>query len=300
MPASSKLIQLLRDKIGPLGGTELFALGNIAFLAIDIFMAHSSNGFANKAEWIPVVFSVGSSLLLFITLLMTGVHPPLPEGTTGPGPQPSANRIKLQFARQLGLLIGWGSVLVGVVGMLLHLNDTFFREQTLHNLVYTAPFIAPLSYAGLGLLLILNRTIAAASSEWARWVVCLALGGMFGNFGLSLADHAQNGFFDAREWIGVYAGAIGVGVLLGVLVAARNRVWLRFALGVMLMECFVGAIGAWFHIQADLQGEMGSLWESLLYGAPVFAPMLFPNLALLAMLGLWDLLQQLPSPPQAR
>ncbi len=56
---------------------------------------------------------------------------------------------------------------VEVVGMLFHLNDTFFREQTLHNLVYTAPFIAPLSYAGLGLLI-----IAGCAFCWNGLLLC--------------------------------------------------------------------------------------------------------------------------------
>ena len=43
----------------------------------------------------------------------------------------------------------------------------------MRNLVYAAPFAAPLSYAGLGLLAILNRTVPARTVEWARWVVFL-------------------------------------------------------------------------------------------------------------------------------
>ena len=107
--------------------------------------------------------------------------------------------------RSIGLTVGWGSVAVGIAGVLFHLDSAFFEEQTLKNLVYTAPFAAPLAYTGIGLLLLLNRMIDSRTIEWARWVVLLAMGGFAGNFVLTLADHAQNGFFRPSEWIGVVA-----------------------------------------------------------------------------------------------
>ncbi len=95
----------------------------------------------------------------------------------------------------LGNFTGWVSVFIGVVGLVLHLKSQFFQEWTLASLVYTAPFAAPLAYTGIGLLLILNRSVDADSREWAEWVVFLALGGFVGNFIFSVTDHAQNGFF---------------------------------------------------------------------------------------------------------
>ena len=117
-----------------------------------------------------------------------------------------------RLARGIGLAVGWGSIAVGIAGLLWHLSGDFFQEQTLKNLVYTAPFAAPLAYTGLGLLLILDRMVDARSLEWSRWVILLAAGGFVGNFVLSLADHAQNGFFYPSEWIGVVAAAVGLRV----------------------------------------------------------------------------------------
>ncbi len=37
---------------------DLFVLANIAFLALDIYIAHNVNNFANPLEWVPFVFSV--------------------------------------------------------------------------------------------------------------------------------------------------------------------------------------------------------------------------------------------------
>ncbi|MCA9516160.1 MAG: hypothetical protein KC635_14545, partial [Myxococcales bacterium] len=94
------------------------------------------------------------------------------------------------------------------------LDSAFFQRETLHDLVYTAPFIAPLAYTGLGLLLVMNRTVSADRAEWGFWVVVLALGGFVGNLVLSLADHAQNGFFNPLEWVPVVAAALCVGFLV--------------------------------------------------------------------------------------
>jgi hypothetical protein len=51
----------------------------------------------------------------------------------------------------------------------------------------------------------------------------------------------------------------------------------------------VGVLGFALHVAADLRAPAASLWDRFLYGAPLFAPLLFANLALLAALGLWAL-----------
>jgi hypothetical protein len=166
------------------------------------------------------------------------------------------------------------------------LESQFFKEQTLHNLVYAAPFVAPLAYTGIGFLILLNRTVEADSDEWARWILILALGGWLGNFALSLADHAQNAFFYWPEWISVIASAIGVGVLSVAIADYRNRKYLFACIGIMLLEIVVGVAGWIFHLLAVANSPMKTLWERFVFSAPVFAPLLFANLALLAIIGL--------------
>lgn len=261
----------------PLSYVELFAVANIAFLAIDIGLAHSVNAFAHPAEWVPVGFSLIAPLILGTAMLVGGLRPPLSQ----------AGPVSRRLARALGLLIGWGAIVVGIAGLLLHLDSVFFREQTLKNLVYAAPFAAPLAYTGVGLLLLLNRTTDARSIEWARWVVLLALGGFVGNFVLTLADHAQNGFFRSSEWIGVVASAWAVSSLCAVIVVYDNRPLVKLALAVMVAQVLVGVLGFYLHVMADLRAAAASVRERFLYGAPVFAPLLFADLALLATLALW-------------
>jgi hypothetical protein len=263
---------------------ELFAVANIAFLAVDIGIAHAINAFANRAEWIPVAFSLAAAPALLAAMAMGGIRP-APAGSEGAGPRGARRRA----AQWLGLAIGVGSVAVGVAGLLLHLESQFFREATLKNLVYTAPFVAPLAYTGVGLLLLLDRMVDARTIEWARWVTLLALGGFLGNFVLCVCDHAQNGFFRPDEWVGVVAAAAATGLLAAVLVVPDNRPLLWLGLVVMLVQAAVGLLGAYWHVRANLDQPLGTLWQKFLYGAPAFAPLLFADLAVLAALALWAL-----------
>ncbi len=284
---------------------EWFLVANLAFLAVDISLAHAINTFEHRAEWIPIYFSIVATFLLLLALGMGGSEPALSaRQTTAPVGW------RKRSARWIGLLVGWGSIAVGVAGLVWHLRGDFFQEQTLKNLVYTAPFAAPLAYTGLGLLLVLDRMVDARSLEWSRWVTLLAAGGFFGNFVLSLGDHAQNGFFYPSEWIGVIAAAVAFGFLIAQVAVPDNRSLLITNLALMLIQIVVGLLGFVLHSRGNLDNLAGSLWDRFVYGAPVFAPLLFADLALLAVLGCWgqlrsmataegDLAIDLPSPPVA-
>lgn len=264
-----------------LAAVELFAFGNLAFLALDVYIAHSANSFASSAEWIPVVFSLAApAVLVLAAILQKGLCPNLPDKS------PASRAVLI---RALGLIVGGGAIVVGIAGLLWHLNSQFFADATLHSLVYTAPFVAPLAYTGVGLLIVLDRMVPADTEEWGRWVVLLALGGFIGNFILSLADHAQNGFFEWREWIPVVASAIAVGNLAAVVFVDRTKPALKFSAMVMILQIAVGLLGWYYHFCAILESEMDSLWEKIVYSAPVFAPLLFANLAILALIGLYSL-----------
>jgi hypothetical protein len=196
--------------------------------------------------------------------------------------------------RITGAIIGWAAILTGLAGVLYHLDCRFFAERTLQSITYAAPFAAPLSYTGLGFLLLLNRSIAPRTAEWARWVIFLALGGFFGNFVLSLTDHAENGFFLHTEWIPVISSAFAVGFLAVPLLTQVTRRYLDWCMLVMLAQALVGVLGFWFHLRANLVEPGHSLFDKLVNGAPPMAPLLFPNLVALGWIGLWALIPHLP------
>jgi hypothetical protein len=144
----------------------------------------------------------------------------------------------------------------------------------------------------------MNRMVAARSAEWARWVILLALGGFFGNFILSLTDHASNGFFARTEWIPVISSAFATGFLLILLAITVTRRFLDVCLVVMLGQAFVGVLGFWFHMRANLIEPGAGIFDKLVNGSPM-APLLFPNLVGLALIGLWAFIPHVPETESA-
>ena len=290
MPTSSLLPRLqkiitgprLRWAHDPQLWLELFIAANLAILAADIYIAHSVNHFRNPAEYIPLYFSIGAGLVMACVIALRWLW-----GFDAPW-------------RDVGFLIGWIAVLVGLGGVLYHLESRFFLDRTLKSLTYAAPFAAPLAYAGLGFLLLVNRMVAPRTVDWARWVLFLAMGGFFGNFVLSLTDHASNGFFLRTEWIPVISSAFATGFLIVPLVVAVTRRFLDLCLAIMFAQAFVGVLGFWFHLQANLVEPGHTLFEKLVNGAPPMAPLLFPNLVGLALIGLWALTPHIPEAESSR
>lgn len=255
---------------------ELFVASNLAILAGDIVLAHSVNQFGRPAEYIPFYFSASAPVLLLIVIFA---------------------RWRWGFRaawRDVGFLVGALSVLVGLAGVLYHLQSSFFAERTLRSLTYAAPFVAPLAYTGLGFLLLMNRMVDSRSIEWARWVILLATGGFFGNFVLSLTDHATNGFFLETEWIPVISSALATGFLIVPVAMAVTRRYLDLCLLVLGVQALVGLVGFWFHLRMNEFAPGVSLFERTVYGAPPMAPLLFPNLVALALIGMWELARHLP------
>lgn len=255
---------------------EIFVIVNLAFLTLDIYLAHSINKFHHPAEYIPLWFSMVAPPVLVVALLlgerwgMTAVW------------------------RDVGHLVGWCAIATGLVGVILHLDSRFFHERTIKSLVYAAPFAAPLAYTGLGMLLVMNRMVERHSEEWPRWVLLLGLGGVFGNFVFSLTDHAQNGFFHKTEWIPVVSSALAVGFLTTVYLTPVTRRFLGLCAIVLVIHVAVGLLGFVLHNRANLHGPSTTLFDKFVFGAPALAPLLFPNLALLCGIGLWVLRDHLP------
>ena len=248
---------------------EAFAILNIGFLTFDIYLAHSVNQFRNRAEYIPLLFSAAAPLVLILALT-----------------QRKRRRILWKI---LGHVVGWSAIAVGLTGMILHLESSFFYERTIRSLTYSAPFAAPLAYTGLGFLLVMNRMVDSESVEWARWVLLFTVGGFVGNFVFSLADHAQNGFFFPVEWVPVGASAVAIGFLCVPVLMRVSRTFINVSAVVLILEAGVGLWGFALHTIDNLRGPSVNAFNNFIYGAPPMAPLLFPNLMVLGMIGLWQL-----------
>jgi hypothetical protein len=254
---------------------EAFVLVNLAFLALDIYLAHSTNEFRRRSEYIPLYYSLVAPFVLLAGLI-------------------ARERFGYRTVwRDLGHLVGWLAILIGLTGVILHLDSRFFYDNTLRSLTYAAPFAAPLAYTGLGLLLVANRMLRVDSAEWAYWILLLALGGFIGNFVFSLTDHATNGFFRTVEWLPVISSAFAVSFLLVPLLVTVQRRYLLLCAAILILQAIIGVLGFGLHLLADLEGPSSRMFENVVHGAPPFAPLLFPNLVLLSLIALWVLRQHL-------
>jgi uncharacterized membrane protein YgdD (TMEM256/DUF423 family) len=247
---------------------EAFVLFNFFCLTGDILLAHAANSFRNRWEYLPVWFSPLAAAGLAVGLFM----------------RMRSQRLRLWSL--LGALIAWLAIALGAAGVIFHLDSHFFYERTLRSLTYAAPFAAPLAYMGLGCLLLMNRMVPARSQEWSKWVLFFATGGFAGNFVLSLTDHAVNGFFHRSEWIPVISSALAVGSFLVYLLGNPARSYSRWCVAVLVLQAIVGSTGFLLHLFADLHGPSRNLFSNVISGAPPFAPLLLPNLAILGFLGL--------------
>lgn len=135
---------------------EAFVLVNFAFLVADIYIAHSANQFRDPKEYVPLFFSTAAPAVLLAGLIARAARPGI--------------------WKWAGYAVAWCALATGLAGVIFHLDAQFFYEKTLRSLTYGAPFAAPLAYAGLGLLLLVNRMVDG-KAEWSRWIVLLALGG---------------------------------------------------------------------------------------------------------------------------
>ena len=253
-----------KGRLTPRRCAEWFVLANVGFLGVDIAIAHAANAFRRQVEWAPVWFSAGATALLI----------PMALGRGGP------------LWRWVERFVGAAAVLVGVAGMAFHLQSGFFQQQTVHNLVYAAPFVAPLAYVGVGLLLLLLRSGAQTADELGWWLLLLALGGFLGNLGLSLLDHAQNGFFHWTEWIPVISAACASAFIF-VAWLRPPAAWPAVAAALVGSQAAVGVAGFALHLWADWHRPAARLSDRFLFGAPAFAPLLFADLAILAGIALW-------------
>ena len=90
---------------------ELFALGNLCFLALDIYIAHLENGFLRRAEYAPLFLFIGRSSAA-VRLLLSRAN------WWGKPAVVERNRIWRGGGRSRS---GWG-----LAGVIYHLDGQFF------------------------------------------------------------------------------------------------------------------------------------------------------------------------------
>lgn len=96
------------------------------------------------------------------------------------------------------------------------------------------------------------------------------------------------------------SSAFATGFLIVPLILPVTRRFLDLCLVVLIAQALVGVLGFWFHLRANLVEPEHTVFDKLVNGAPPLAPLLFPNLVGLALIGVWSLIPHLPEPDSGR
>ena len=244
---------------------DAFALVNLAFLTLDIYLAHSVNQFRSPAEYVPLYFSAGRPVVLLVALVLA----------------PSRARWRC-----------WGSWSAGCRGGRRDRRGPAPGQPLLPGADHSKPGLRGPVRRPAGL----HRGRVAAPHEpnggfefggVAAVGAAFALGGFVGNFVFSLTDHAENGFFNPLEWVSVVASALAVGFLTVPLMKQVSRQFVDLCGAVLLFESIIGIWGFLLHARGNLIGPSVHAWDNFIYGAPPMAPLLFPNLMVLGMIAVW-------------
>ena len=126
---------------------------------------------------------------------------------------------------------------------------------------------------------------AAKTIAWSDW--SRIAWGEGGGTRYPLRSYAQNAFFNALEWVPVTTSAFAIGFLVVPFVLLVTVPYLWWCAVVLAIQALVGLLGFTLHVWADLGQPGQTLFERVLTGAPPMAPLLFPNLVVLALIALW-------------
>ncbi len=269
----------------------LMAAMNEIILGADTYLAHSISGTIRNGEWIPIIFGPIAGILLLV-----------------------AGLIALR-RRILANLIASGifltSIVVGLLGSYFHLNRIIqtgaqLDEQLSSQLiVYGPPVLGPLTFALVAVL--------GISAAWQEEPVDSGRLHLFGNLRLqmplsktrayfllvavfllvtllsSVIDHAKTNFDNPWLWVPTVVGSFAV--LVTMAMGAFTRLgWgdLITYLVTMVLLVGVGLLGTFFHIQHNL-GNLGLIVdERFIHGAPLLAPLLYANMAVLGVIVLLE------------
>ncbi len=232
---------------------------NLLAMSGDIVIAHSYNEFALWGQYIPL----GAGLVAGVVALYAAF-------SDAPGTRAAATTAMLV------------SVALGIAGFYWHIESQIVHGITLRTFVYTAPLVAPLAYSGIGLigLLALHGRRAFLPISRRRLMYLLIGAGSMANALLSALDHARNAFINGAEWVSIPVSLLAGTVFIHAGLKDRLESDDRIALWTALTAQFVtGLAGFGFHAAINLASPVGTLIDKIIYGPPIFSPLLLCDLS---------------------
>jgi hypothetical protein len=269
----------------------LLAAFNELVLGVDTYLAHSITGTLKPGEWIPVIFGLAAGAALFLAGWMA--------------------LYKRTLANLIASLVFLASIVVGVLGSYYHLQRALLpdapagQQITALLLVYGPPLLGPITFALIGLLglsaawredpldsgsvhLLGKVRVRLPLSKTRAYFFMTALF-ILATVLSSVLDHARSNFANAWVWLPTLVGvfAVLVTTAMGAYDRLERKDLLTFIAAMGLMAG-AGLLGAFFHIEYNLTGQGAILGERFIHGAPILAPLLYANMALLGLIVLLD------------
>jgi len=262
---------------------------NLAFLGLDIYLAHAMNGTIRPYEMIPIVFGPVAGLIL---LLAGGIS--LRRRTTA---------ILLAFA------VLAASIVVGLLGAYFHIARAIppsgpgTPDVTLALLVFAPPILGPLTFSLVGVLGVIAATVEDPPDS-GRMVVpglfswrvpfsktrqyCLWVGlGILATLLSSVLDHGRFNFENRWVWLPTLVGVFAtVAMITYGFLEKPGRSDTLTVIGAMIALIVVGVIGFLLHLESGLATRNVIVPERFLRGAPILAPMLFADMGTLGLIAL--------------
>ncbi len=260
---------------------------NEIMLGVDTYLSHVLNNTILFREWIAIIFGWGSGIIL----LGVGVI---------------AAR-KRSLANKLATPIFILSIVVGLLGAYFHIirgilpSAPLGERVTFDLLIWAPPILAPLAYAGVGLLglsaawpeepresgilhLPLSLKVQLPYPKSNAYFLMVSLGILVALVS-SVLDHARHGWAHSSFWWPVIAGIFGtvVAAMMGGSKRPSSIDYYTYY-AAMLLLIFVGVLGTYFHIRADLTTDNLIIVERFLRGAPFMSPLLFTNMGILGLI----------------
>ena len=268
----------------------LMAAVNEIILGLDTYLAHSISGTIRSGEWVPIFFGPAAGVLLFVAGLI-------------------ALRKRL-LANLIASGVFLASVAVGILGSYYHLHRIILigapvgEQLTAQLILYGPPVLGPLTFALVAVL--------GISAAWQEEPADSGRLHLFGNLRVqmplsktrayfflvavfilvtllsSVIDHAKTNFENSWLWIPTIVGSFAVLVTTAMGAYARlERGDLVTYLAAMGLLAGVGLVGAGLHIQHNLVSQGTIVDERFIHGAPLLAPLLYANMAVLGVIVLF-------------
>ncbi|MEN8098434.1 MAG: hypothetical protein ABFQ89_05110 [Chloroflexota bacterium] len=268
----------------------LMALMEVA-MAVEVYSGHLISGTIVPNEWIPIIFGPIAGAMLVVADII--------------------RKKRRDLALSLVTIAMTSSIVVGLLGLFFHLRRALLpaapagEQFSVDLLIWAPPVIAPLMFALVGVLglsaaftedphdsgiLTLPRGIKlrmpySKTQAFFFWVGLA----MLATTASGVLDHARAEFANPWLWFPTVLGiaATVITIILG-FEKQPSRGELAVYVAALVLMMLAGPLGMYFHILADLTARGEVVFERLIKGAPVMAPLLYSNMALLGGMILWD------------